>query len=1490
MKIALTPKKSLNSAYLKQKPLRTDIDRFKENLKKLIISINDTESEEFHKNLLSDFLKNTYYSPNHSINTKGRNDLVIHNGSSSSSTVGVLIEAKKPTNKAEMPSINNLNSKAMQELVLYYLRERITDNNLEVKHLIITNISEWFIFDSTVFEDLFAKNKSLVRQFKDFEEGRLSGTNTDYFYSNIAKPFIDNIEKDITFTHFLLDDYDAPLTNSDLKDDKKLIALYKLLSPEHLLKLPFANDSNTLNENFYKELLHLIGLTRVKDKGKELIDRQKEGERNPASLLENTITQLDDLDKLSRLDNPSQYGENRAERLFNVALELCITWVNRILFLKLLEAQLITYHKGNKDYEFLNSKKIKSFDDLNSLFFQVLAKLQNERNQDVRDTFAYVPYLNSSLFEPTEIEHNALFISNLKDDKQLPIITSTVLKDSNGKRITGTKSTLEYIFDFLNSYDFSSEGSEDIQEENKTLINASVLGLIFEKINGYKDGSFFTPGFITEYMCRETIRRAVIQKFNDELATTPSYGHPSIEREHTKNSPPLEGWTAKQGGVVDTTNEPYNEAGRGGSKIIRSYSKYSELPYNPKLKQRAKELRKAGVLSEVLMWNQLKKGQILGLDFDRQKIIGNYIVDFFNANLGLVIEIDGSSHDEKQEYDEHRQAFLEGLGLTVIRYQDREVKNNMDGIITNLKEVCKGLMDNITINQQSSNKGQVPPSDTRPPRPASTPPEEGNVSGFVSNSPPVGGVLNGVRRGGLRTLDDVYDIIDENGSITRQKANEIINSITICDPAVGSGHFLVSALNEILAIKNDLRILQDRDGRRLKEYNVSVVNDELIITDENNSLFEYNYQNKESQRVQEAIFHEKQTIIENCLFGVDINPNSVKICRLRLWIELLKHAYYKSENELETLPNIDINIKCGNSLISRFEIDADLKQALKSSKWNIQSYRNAVATYRNAKNKEEKREMERLINDIKNDFRTEINKNSKEMIRLFKLEKEQYEKFVAPQLFGHTLTPAQKKKLEEEHKTINTKIETLKAEIEEIKNNKIYINAFEWRFEFPEVLSEEGDFVGFDVVVGNPPYFSISNLKDQYVAFEKMAYFTFEKTTDVYCIFFEQGIRISKENGLLTYITSNKWMRAGYGKNLRHLFSQLDPQLLIDLGPEIFTNATVDTNLIMIKNRKVDEHNMLTYTITNHEEALDMSELEFSTMKELNSDSWVIMSKEERSIISKIEAVGKPLKDWDISINYGIKTGFNEAFIIDGTTKERLITEDAKSAEILKPILRGRDIKRYKANYANLWLIDSHNGYMKDGKRIERIHIEDYPAIKNHLDQYWEAIEKRSDKGETPYNLRHCAYHEDFVQEKIIYPETTQGAYFYIDSSDHYIIDKTGFIILGEKLEYLIGSLSSKLITYYYRNSSSGTKLSTKGFQYNKHALVEIFIKYPTPQQETQITDLVNQILAAKKEDPEADTQELEDEIDYLVYKLYDFTYDEVLIVDPDTKLTREGY
>ena len=219
--ILLEPRKALNKAFLKIKPNRSNIEAFKNNLIGVLDSINIKESEEFHKNLVSDFLKKTYYDPTYFINTKGRNDLVIHNGKDAKSHVGVIIEAKSPSNRSEMISKQKLNCKALQELVLYYLRERITNKNTELKYLIVTNIYEWFIFDAHLFNKLFAENKVFVKQFNDFETKRASGNKTDYFYKEIAEPYIASLAATIEYTYFDIHSYEKPLRNVDKKDDNK---------------------------------------------------------------------------------------------------------------------------------------------------------------------------------------------------------------------------------------------------------------------------------------------------------------------------------------------------------------------------------------------------------------------------------------------------------------------------------------------------------------------------------------------------------------------------------------------------------------------------------------------------------------------------------------------------------------------------------------------------------------------------------------------------------------------------------------------------------------------------------------------------------------------------------------------------------------------------------------------------------------------------------------------------------------------------------------------------------------------------------------------------------------------------------------------------------------------------------------------------------------------------------------------------------------------
>lgn len=813
MKLILsTPAKALNKAYLKKSLKREQIELFKANLARLLDRVNEKESEEHLKNLVSDFLKDTWYRNGFEINTKDHTDLVIHTGPSLTDPAGVLIEVKRPSNKNEMISPDRPNAKALHELLLYYLQERCVGDNREIRHLVVCNIYEWYIFDAADFERFFFANRKLVEEFRDWDAGRLPGVGTDWFYQEIARRFMDQAE--LPCVCFDLREYQRLVRNNTSEPfatpeaaDRKLLALYKVLSPVHLLKQQFANDSNSLNREFYNELLHIIGLEEVKEKGKKLIRRKPAGSRHDGSLLENTCSFLKTRSRLAGIDNPGQYGATEEEQLFSVGLELCITWLNRLLFLKLLEGQLISYHKGDRKFAFLNGSRITDFDELNELFFEVLAVREDERTGSVREKFGAIPYLNSSLFEESDLERKTVRISELKNRLDLPLYSGTVLKDGSGKRLGGSRNTLHYLFEFLDAYDFATEGSAEIQEQNKTIINAAVLGLIFEKINGYRDGSFFTPGFITMYMCRETIRRAVLRKFNERY-----------------------GWSCAD----------------------------------------------------------------------------------FTA---------------------------------------------------------------------------------------------------------------------------LYNVLDR---IDLREANEVINSLRICDPAVGSGHFLVSALNEILAVKSELGILADRDGKRLRGYTVTVENDEpIVVCDE--QIFQYNYRDAESQRVQETLFHEKETIIENCLFGVDINPKSVAICRLRLWIELLKHAYYRRPRQgeaadtpqLETLPNIDINIKCGNSLVSRFAISGNpniMPADRKKLKELTERYRRHVFEYKLSP--ANKAQLRKVIDGLKLDLQNFGLPNDKDLSALRKKENEVAQLGFA---FDRKGAEARKKLLGE--------VDVLRERFE-MKQRSVYLNAF----------------------------------------------------------------------------------------------------------------------------------------------------------------------------------------------------------------------------------------------------------------------------------------------------------------------------------------------------------------------------------------------------------------------------------------------------------------
>ena len=1171
----LKPTQVLNKAYRQIAVETTDFEHFKSALQILLDNVSDGQREETQKEHLRNFLSETFYKPYYMAPEEDI-DLAVRLDKTAKSNIGLLIEVKSTTNKSEMISVDNLNKKALQELLLYYLKERVTKKNTDIKYLIATNICEYFIFDAQEFEQKFYQNKKLRREFQDFQDGRKTSNKTDFFYTEIASPFIEEVQGNLEYTYLNIYDYHKYLREDGNNAPKKLIELYKIFSDTHLLKLSFQTDSNSLNRGFYSELLHIIGIEEKKEGNKTVIVRKSIEKRSEASLLENTINQLDAEDCLYKIKNIALYGSTREERLFNVAMELCITWINRILFLKLLEAQMLKYHNGKLCYKFLTIKKIRDFDDLNTLFFQVLARNFEHRTPSILKNFEYVPYLNSSLFEVTELESDTIKINSLSQREELPLLPSSVLKNKKGNLKVDSLATFGYLFAFLDSYNFASEGSEEVQEEAKTLINASVLGLIFEKINGHKDGSVFTPGIITMYMCHEAITKTVLQKFNG------FYG-----------------------------------------------------------------------------WNCTS------------------VIDLYNK------------------------------------------------------------------------------------------------------------------------IDDI------------SKANDLINSIRICDPAVGSGHFLVSALNELIYLKYELGILVDVNGKRIRkqDYTFAIENDELIVTDSENNLFTYNPCNEESRRMQETLFREKKLIIENCLFGVDINPNSVKICRLRLWIELLKNAYYTAESNytyLETLPNIDINIKCGNSLLHRFALTDSIQTVLRESSISISQYKEAVAKYKNAQSKSEKQDLETFITEIKSKLKTEINRRDARLVRLNKRRSE-LANLQAPQLFEPT--KKEKKASDKRIADLKKEIATLENIFEEIRSNKIYLGAFEWRIEFPEVLDAEGNFLGFDCIIGNPPYIQLQSMGKSADVLECMGYITYARTGDIYCLFYELGMNLLTPNGFLCYITSNKWMRAGYGEALRGYFaSKTNPIMLVDFaGIKIFDAITVEAN-ILLSQKAANIFNTQACLVQDSNGLNNLSDFVQQQGVKCNfADSipWMILSPIEQSIKQKIESVGIPLKDWNIQINYGIKTGFNDAFIISTEKRDEILancqTEDerVRTAELIRPILRGRDIKRYEYEWADLWIIATFPSRHYD--------IESYPAVKNYLLSI--GIERLEQTGETHIvngkkikarkktsnewfeTQDSISYWEDFSKPKIVWKIIGNQMAFAYDANN-YVMNNACYIMTGDHLDYLLAVLN----------------------------------------------------------------------------------------------------
>lgn len=844
------------------------------------LETNQQENENHHNDAFNDLLKGVF---KYRVKPTKKIDSAILN---ENNKVEVIIEFKALKNPNEFVKGGDLNVKALHESLLYYLTERKESNN-NLKHLILGTIKELYIIDANEFE-VFNKDKEIQKAFEDCHDKKGNDPRTKAFYDACQKR-LNELDRSLKY-------HNIPLKKENLA------LIYQALSPNFLLKIPKYSDANTLNKDFYEELLYILGLEEQNDKGKILIKPSRTQNSLSATLKE----------KYKNLDDEE-------------VMALLIAWNNRILFLRLLESLLISFKHFEKP--FLTTENFKDFNALNTLFFEVLAKKNSERSLNKEDKILEkIPYLNSSLFDKTPLELKGHEIK-LLNNKPLEIYPKSVLKKDKEYQEKKDWTLLEYLFEFLRVYDFTTT-PKDIKDNTNTsesrLINPSVLGLVFEKLNGYKEGSFYTPSFITSYMCKESITPIVLDKFNQTY---------NIECENLTE--------------------------------LRNYFK-----------------------------NSYKEGK-------------------------------------RKEY--------------------------------------------------------------------------------------------------LNTL----------------------LTLRICDPAVGSGHFLVSALNEMVWVAHKLGLIAS-----LYRCDLRLENDEIIIHTPEDKVFKYTIPHSENDphhQIQKELFELKKDIIENCLFGVDINPNSCEITKLRLWIELLKYSYYifeedKNTNALETLPNIDINIKCANSLISRFNLNDDLKK-IPNIKKKIQEYKDLVAQYKdpNPLYPLNKADLINKIQDLKNTFSLTLKdpKTKAELEKAIEKHIKKYNFFALddkslldglnyfiPSLFG-TLKLSPKE--EEEAFASYGRIRALRKKLDDALSGGEYHNAFEWRFEFPEVLDDEGDFLGFDCIIGNPPYIRQEHIKDLKPLLQKQYQDFYNSSSDIYTYFFALSYHLLKDKGFSAFITSNKYARAKYGAKLREL-------------------------------------------------------------------------------------------------------------------------------------------------------------------------------------------------------------------------------------------------------------------------------------------------------------------------------------------------------------------
>ncbi len=1195
---AIDEKEFLNPYYRKKPILEAELNEFIKALKDYKTNLENNlknNEDSLVANALSKFFENLHFECEIKSIHKGNSgiDLALKKDKQ----IQVIIEAKLPHSK-EFFSPNKPNCKALHECILYYLRERKALNS-SLKHIIIADFYHFYIFKADLFEELFNKNKYFKEAFENFEsKNSLFKGNTDEFYKECEKllsseKYLDSITRKDLFDEPSLKGVFIdlkPILEQEKSSFSKLKPLFKIFHKDFLLSEFNPNDANSLNNAFYKELLYILGLCESKQSSKLIIAKSEESKEEQGTFYTAINSKLE-------------------EENFETILKLLILWLNRILFLKLIESNLVRFN-DDKNLKFLNFKKIPDFDKLSELFFEILAK---ERSTRKKSEFAYLPYLNSSLFEKQSIE-NTLEISNLNNDLKLNYYKNTVLKDDKCKAKKGQVGLLEYLFEFLDSFDFGSDDEQSEILSQKELISSSVLGNVFEKLNGYKEGSFYTPSFITSYMCKESITKVVLDKFNAKF--------------------------------------------------------------------------------------DLKAADISELRRD-------------------------------------------------LRKEDKNAQK------------------------------------------------------------------------------------------------ELLNSIKICDPAVGSGHFLVSALNVMLSIYDELNLFDE-------EFYLEVQNDEILITNRKGEFVEYKRPHSDKDKahlIQKELFYTKKDIIENNLFGVDINPNSCEITKLRLWIELLKHSFYQSfedeaYHDLKTLPNIDINIKCGNSLISYFEIDKSLshypniKERMNKYKNIVKDYKEGFYTDKNQINQEIKNLKisfknfcfaDKFKKEMKS-FNEKCEKYSKKYGNFLAVNDENLRIFVSANL---TLFDFDEKEAKKEFANLKKEYDN----IFNLENN----HPFEWRFEFPEILDDDGNFQGFDLIIGNPPYIDSEYMK-KYMPIErdiiKKNFKTAKGNWDIYIPFIEQFMKILNKDGVFCFIVPDKWLSKPFGLELRKsIYKYL---YLIKQTGDVFDSALIDSivaigckrifsesisflfedkkNVIYKKNINI-KNNFLLDHFYIHTNLLNKIE-QFQVLNNICECENACSTSETYILENYIQEMHNDCKIQDFFkiINTGIVGKYVSKF--DNKPMKYL------KKSILKPVCSRSD---FLNNF---------------GKKYTRIAQSNKIIIKG-------------------LTLLDCCLD---LNSEIIPAKGT----LVITSSDKNL------------LKFIAAILNSPL-AYFYIKEKYQTNNYCGGINFTK----DMFNCFPIPKINSknqkiadELVNLVDEILKAKEQDKNANTQELENKINSLVYKLYNLTEDEIKIIE----------